>query len=449
MKAFRTFRTLRSRWRAFRGKWTSAFLSDGTQRRAFGNLVRFFAVMLVLTLIARGTAAATMPQVDAVHPVRGEIVQQVTLDGLVSAAGRTQVACPSGITVSALLVRAGEQVTAGQAIARFDEQEVSRALQRAQVQVQQLDAQAASQAAVQQPDAGSVGSAQLVLDAAYEDLAAAQGRLDALLADPAADAAAVAAARQELDAATRAAQSAEYARNSALASYQQQQQQAQLAERSGQAAIAGLELDRSEAQRTIENLSALQAAGCTLTAPADGTLLSWNLTEGSPSTAVACTVADRAQGYVLEVTLEEEAARKAALDAEVRVRQGSLEGQGRLTALAAADAQGNVAATVRLDTQTSWEEGAASGTITLSRTQHDLCVPASAVGQDSQGYFVYVLSRQETVLGSQTVLVRTGVAIAERGTEQVAVTGALSSADQVVSASSKPLSAGARVRVRA
>ncbi len=156
---------LRQRLPELKQQMDGVRFSDEGQKRAFGNLARFFAVMLVLTLVARGTANATMPQVDATHPMRGSITQNVTLSGMVSAAGRTGVPCPAGITVAELLVLPGEQVQAGQAIARFDEEEVERLLARAKVQMKKLAAQKQSQAdAGRQPDAGGVGSAQQALD---------------------------------------------------------------------------------------------------------------------------------------------------------------------------------------------------------------------------------------------------------------------------------------------
>ena len=39
-------------------------------------------------------------------------------------------------------------------------------------------------------------------------------------------------------------------------------------------------------------------------------------------------------------------------------------------------------------------------------------MPASAVGQDNQGYFVYLIEEKETVLGVQKLLVRTSITIA-------------------------------------
>ena len=194
--------------------------------------------------------------------------------------------CPAGITVAELLVLPGEQVQAGQAIARFDEEEVERLLARAKVQMKKLAAQKQSQAdAGRQPDAGGVGSAQQALDWAYEDLRAAQDELARLQAAPETDAAALAAAQQAVQSATRTAQTAEAARDSALAAYQQAKQQAAAAAQSGGANIADLELDERETQQTIDDLAGLQADGCVLKAPAAGALLSWNMAAGGASTS--------------------------------------------------------------------------------------------------------------------------------------------------------------------
>ena len=150
----------------------------------------------------------------------------------------------------------------------------------------------------------------------------------------------------------------------------------------------------------------------------------------------------------MEAVLDKEAAKKAAVGAAVQVTQGNVKGQAAVSALSAPGEDGSVTATIRLPGEVTWKEGMASAQITLSQTQHELCVPASSVGQDNQGYFVYLIEEKETVLGVQKLLVRTSVTIEERGTDTVAVSGALSQMDSVVSGSSKPLAASARVKVR-
>mgnify|MGYP000396782421 CR=1 FL=1 len=71
----------------------------------------------------------------------------------------------------------------------------------------------------------------------------------------------------------------------------------------------------------------------------------------------------------------------------------------------------------------------------------------TAVNSDNAGNFVYLVETKNTVLGVQSVLVRLGVTVEERGDGVVRISGALSGQEQIVSASSKPLSAGTEVRI--
>ena len=98
---------------------------------------------------------------------------------------------------------------------------------------------------------------------------------------------------------------------------------------------------------------------------------------------------------------------------------------------------------------TQWQTGAADVTVTTTGGTSGLCLPATAVNSDNAGDFVYLVETKNTVLGVQNVLVRLGVTVEERGDGVVRISGALSGQEQVVSASSKPLSAGVEVRIDA
>ena len=54
------------------------FADDARQRSALVRTVRFFAAMLVLTLVARGASGASLPVVTTAVPSRGTVVQSVT-----------------------------------------------------------------------------------------------------------------------------------------------------------------------------------------------------------------------------------------------------------------------------------------------------------------------------------------------------------------------------------
>ena len=156
----------------------------------------------------------------------------------------------------------------------------------------------------------------------------------------------------------------------------------------------------------------------------------------------ACTLADAAQGYELEFTLSETDAEHAQLGAQVQVVQKNQTQTAAVTALGAPREDGSLTVTAQLEGG-DWKQGAATGTMTLSRTDYDLCVPASAVHSDNRGTFVYVLEERETVLGMQNVLLRVPVEVLENGRTQTAIFSAILTAfDQVVASSTKPLSKG-------
>ena len=62
---------------------------DPRQRQRLGWIVRFFALLLVLTLLARGTAGAAMASVTVQRPSSGNVTKSVRTTATVSFAGGT------------------------------------------------------------------------------------------------------------------------------------------------------------------------------------------------------------------------------------------------------------------------------------------------------------------------------------------------------------------------
>lgn len=76
-------------------------------------LVIFLAVMFVFALASRAAASLTVPIVSVQSPVSGKIVHTVTAQGSVKAKAQTAVVTESGILVSDVCVRLGENVKEG------------------------------------------------------------------------------------------------------------------------------------------------------------------------------------------------------------------------------------------------------------------------------------------------------------------------------------------------
>ena len=165
--------------------------SDPSQRRAAGYIFKFMAVLLVLTLIVRGTSGAALAKVTLVNPVRGEIAEAVTGSATVSARDALELFAPEGLTISELLVGQGQEIQAGDAAAAFDMDEVQEKLARATAELDKLLLDLEKLERAEDADASPVESAQRSLSRAQEDYdaVAAQGKAETADAKKALDAA--------------------------------------------------------------------------------------------------------------------------------------------------------------------------------------------------------------------------------------------------------------------
>lgn len=119
---------------------------DRGQRRRLGNIARFFAALLIVTLIARGTAGATMPVVTLQQPGSGTVSRSVQFTGTVAYADGVPFTLPSGLLVTRVPVQVGQSVKAGDTLATFAKEEVDRAVAAKRAALQQVQVEAAQQA---------------------------------------------------------------------------------------------------------------------------------------------------------------------------------------------------------------------------------------------------------------------------------------------------------------
>lgn len=474
--------------------------SEPGQRRALGRAGRFFAAMLVCTLVARGASGATMAEVSLEKPASANLSDSLTASGSIEAAAPSDIEVPEGLKVTEVAAAAGQKVNAGDLLAKVDADELDRAVraQQAQVQKQQLALEALRE---EQPvDSSGVDAAQTALAGAQADRDRANGRAaeavqqaetslerakqdeqaasDALeelqqkppeeleegeleAAQLALDTArsaretaeqALASARQAAEdtalSGDRSVASAESALQSAQKSYSEAAKQAETAGKANAADAQLAQLELEEAQRLLDRLTALQQAGGCITAPAGGTLVRLDLTAGQPTVASAGQLAGQEGGFVFRATVGKEQAGQLKAGGLVNVQQDYAVGRGTIQALSPQE-DGTVQMTVRLaEDGASWQLGGAEASVTLSQQQYYTCLPSSAVRLGSAGQYVLVMEQRVTVLGIQNVLVEVPVSIERISGGTTAVSGALGPDSQVVASSSRPVSAGDRVRVK-
>lgn len=222
--------------------------SQNDERQALKRIVVFFAVMLILTLVARGTSSAIRPVVTTQQAKAGTISQSVQSSGSITASSVLSVSLPEGIVLDNILVKEGQSVVEGQTLATCDVDELSTKLDRAKASLQKSKAEYNQLLSNAVLDDTSVARTQQALLRAYEADQKAYEELEKLRASENPAPEAISTAEQAADDAHWAAQQAEYDRNSALASYQEMQRQNNLSAQVNQASAEDVALDIKDTQ---------------------------------------------------------------------------------------------------------------------------------------------------------------------------------------------------------
>lgn len=111
---------------------------DKKQIRAFARIIQFFMVMIVLTMIARGTQGATLATVTTIKPVGGEISEDLTFDANVVAKNAEVIEAPTDLVIKEIFVGPGQKVESGDSIAKFDTEDLEDQLIRQQAKLDEL-----------------------------------------------------------------------------------------------------------------------------------------------------------------------------------------------------------------------------------------------------------------------------------------------------------------------
>lgn len=105
-------------------------------------MLRFLALMFLLTLLVRGTAATTLPVVSVTAPYQGVVTQSFTVSGQISPGIGTPLTIPEGLLVEQIFVQPGDQVTEGQTLALLSLDDVRTEIEQVQASMQQHQVQA-------------------------------------------------------------------------------------------------------------------------------------------------------------------------------------------------------------------------------------------------------------------------------------------------------------------
>ena len=461
------------------GLWARRPRLSGTQGRALKGVAQFFAAMLVCTMIARGTAGATLAVVQTASPRRGELVQGLTADAALSAGEVQNVKAPAGLVLEKYFVPAGGRVEADTPLAQFDPDGVKDALARAKTELARLRLQREKLLAGDTADTSSLSSASTQRDraqadynaqkaqndaavaAARNDADTAQSALDAANAalaelraqtDPPASEEALAAAQAAADAAAAALaekQAALAALDTAAKAYEKSKQETGFQNRQNNLDAQTAALDIEKQQAVVDALAALAENGGVLKAGSAGTVETLTLEPGGTVTeAPVAALAPADAGMTATFTLDSGKAEKLAVGAALTLRQGGTAVSTTVRAISAPDENGRVTVTADVPADAGLRKTQpVTASAELSRTTYEMVLPPEAVRMDNKGSYVLRVEQTQTILGLRNVLSRVDVTVLEQSASGVAVEGPLSPQDVLVKSSARPVAAGDSVRV--
>lgn len=212
-----------------------------------------------------------------------------------------------------------------------------------------------------------------------------------------------------------------------------------------------IKLNISKCEDTIKACQAIPADGRILSTYAGKAL---SVTQGGTVTAdaVLATVSSTEAGYkaVAEVStkLKLESGMTGTVLSNDLFASNTGENAATLSALKPTLDPNSVEAVFAIDG--NYELGESVQIEIVQKTSPTgICIPLSALHQNSSGFFIYTVTQEGGVLGIQDVVRMVMVEVTARSNEAVAVKGAVSVGDKVVASSSKPLADGDVVREQA
>ena len=396
--------------------------------RTFSHVLLFFFVMVLLTLIARGTAGAKLARVSVISPGGQELKQSVQFYGTAKPVANVFITVPSGLTIEKVLKEPMDSVAKGEAIALINQAALDELVIRQRASLRQMELSLESQLKWSDVSDRDLKAAQKACDKAQESFDKIKDDDEVSVEDKT-------AAREKLNAAQETLRLAQEA-------YLEEM----LLEQPGARTLV---LDIAALEAKINTLVFFQEQQYQILSESTGLLADLSLEENMVTTgSEVIGICTSGNGLTLTFQASKEDANNILkYEPDLKATQEELE-----EALRSFDpdintlGQNMVTFTAKLR-ETGWTDKGISITGDLWQSDYDLCIPMSALRQDSDGYFVYVMETTRTLMGIDKRVVRRDIFIENTDGRYAAVSGNLNNSDQVILSSSKPLSDGDSVRV--
>lgn len=250
---------------------------------------------------------------------------------------------------------------------------------------------------------------------------------------------------EELYVAQRAIETAQIALENAQRQAAVSQKEGEITRLTCESELAGKERSRNMLQEIIDNEGHLLA-------PASGTVL-YTMEKGSKTEAdegmVTLSCDDR--GYVFEGTLDKESSQDF-LAGDMGELLFKLEGNTQkldvqIDSIGVPDDEDQVRVTAILPDGNYSVGTSAQLSLSKKSESYQSCLPLTALRSDFRGDHVFVLRKQNSVMGTEWITARVDIIVKDRDSQMMSVESTLTYSDQVITSSNKTISEGDRVRI--
>ena len=464
-------------------------------------VLMFFIGMAAMSLLSRAADSFLVPQVTTASPESMKLEYPTEIEGRISATESRAIYCIENLRVAHVEIKPNDMVKEGDLLFSIDKTDLEEKIQQAEQESQKLSIQINDLEQTRQAQASQhimalrrakedyqdiSNSSNAAVDAACRELEQAKDALSLhdsqkpqesiTLEDTGTDAPEQGAPetsgastapmaeeenplnawlqkREELAQAClekeKQYEEAVAASKESLKTAARQLEDASLPE-AADSSSSLLQLDQSNAARTLQELKALSKAGGNVYSKYNGQVLSCNISIGSATSGEpAVLLADFSQPLQFEGILEgsgefpiEEgatgtltAAGHASVLEGVAVTGISQEPDGTCQVTAALDAYGDIT------------PGAAILDVTKKSQRYPCCIPLSALYSGEHGDFAIKVTEKPTILGLQATAEYVPITILEKNSAYAAVEGNLSSSDRIITNASKTIKEGERIRI--
>ncbi|HOJ80641.1 MAG TPA: efflux RND transporter periplasmic adaptor subunit [Clostridiales bacterium] len=402
------------------------------QKRIRKAIIVFFLFMLIMTFLSKTLSNLSLPRVNAVKPSAGYLVREIRGDGVIEPVEAYEIYPDKNVKVKEILVKSGSYVSKGEKIAETDITEAEELYAKSMLRYEnaKLDYQKLLLSKNGLPE----------LEKEIERIEGEIGEKQAELEDIRQLYSVGAQSADDVSAAEKSLKNARDDLAQKRQEYEKRREQYEIDIRKAQNELKIMEME-------LEDMKVEEG----IYAPADGIIKTVNDKRDVEKGAPVCVLVDPSKGFRLRIPASKTKTGYLSIGEmlKVDIRNADIQVDGTI-----ADIRDNVTDPANkkdliIVIESDSLSGGETGSVRFAKKSgvYSLLVPNSAIHEDSEGTYVFVVDEKQGFLGNENYVRKAYVEIEDYDDSKTAVSSGITIDSLVMTGSSKPVFNGDVVRL--